>query len=634
MRFIIFIFLVGCNLTIFSQNCFPEKAKDKRAVKKIEKLIEKRDFYDALDKLRAPSDYVVFYALKAEIFWLRGNFFNAEEEGLSAINACPENFPKVYYFLGEIAFNRKDYVNADLYLKKSISLGISDPYYSDAIMLYEKARVLAEIINNPVPFNPTIVKGISTKYDEYLPVISPDQELFFFTRKSLKDGIGVLVPTYVEEFIGSKKNKGQFSQGSVMPYPFNQESNEGGASITIDNKTLYYTKCIRNKKGYNNCDIYYVNRLKEKWSEVGTFSNSISRHDTWESQPTVSSDGKTIIFASDRSGGYGKMDLYEINLVDGHWTTPKNLGSAINSNEYEKSPYLHADGKTLFFASTNFPSLGGFDIFFSRKDSLGNWQKPINIGYPINSVSDEISLFVSTDGNKAFFASNQLNGIGGWDVYSFDLHDGAKPARVLFLQGDLLDENGVVIEDVELDIKNIQTNEVTTIKVAGGAYVSSLTLGEDDDVLISIKKEGFAFNSTYIAAEDPFFDSPTRLDIEMQNLEEGRSFNIENIYFDNNSFEVKEMAKQVLIEFSEYLNINNTLVIEINGFTDDVGDIIDNQLLSENRAKAVYNLVLSSGVAKNRLSYNGFGEQFPIADNTSEFGRSQNRRTEFKIISK
>ena len=94
------------------------------------------------------------------------------------------------------------------------------------------------------------------------------------------------------------------------------------------------------------------------------------------------------------------------------------------------------------------------------------------------------------------------------------------------------------------------------------------------------------------------------------------------------------MAKQVLIGFADYLNINNTLVIEINGFTDDIGDIIVNQLLSENRAKAVYNLILSSGVAKNRLSYNGFGEQFPIADNTSEFGRSQNRRTEFKIISK
>ena len=120
----------------------------------------------------------------------------------------------------------------------------------------------------------------------------------------------------------------------------------------------------------------------------------------------------------------------------------------------------------------------------------------------------------------------------------------------------------------------------------------------------------------------------------MHALEEGRSFNIENIYFDNNSFEVKEMARQVLIEFSDYLNVNNNLVIEINGFTDNVGDIISNQVLSENRAKAVYDLILSSGITKERLSFNGFGEQFPISDNLLESGRAKNRRTEFKIISK
>ena len=166
---------------------------------------------------------------------------------------------------------------------------------------------------------------------------------------------------------------------------------------------------------------------------VQKFSNEISKIDSWESQPTVSSDGNTIIFSSDRIGGYGKMDLYEINKINGRWTRPNNLGSVINSSEYEKSPYLHTDGKTLFFASTNFPTLGGFDIFYSRKDSLGEWQHPVNIGYPINTVSDEISLFVSTDGNEAYFASNNLDGAGGWDIYSFELHDGAKPDRVLLL---------------------------------------------------------------------------------------------------------------------------------------------------------------------------------------------------------
>ena len=633
MRIILFFSFFFSFHLVFSQECYPEKNKDKKLVKKIEKLIEKRSYYDAIDALQNTNQAAVFFELKAEILWRSGDFFNAETQALKAIELCTDNFPKAYYFLGEIAYKRKDYVNADIYLKKAINLQIGDPYYSDAIMLYENAKILAQIINNPVKFNPQIVKGVSTQDDEYLPIISPDQELSFFTRRSDKMSLQDITTTTIEEFVFSKKINGDFEVGQALTYPFNLESNEGGASITIDNKILYYTKCIRDNKGYNNCDIYYVNRQNGAWSNVQEFPKSISKIDSWESQPTVSSDGKTIIFSSDRSGGYGKMDLYEISKVNDTWTSPKNLGSTINSNENEKSPYLHTDGKTLFFASTNFPSLGGFDIFYSRKDSLGNWQKPINIGYPINTVADEISLFVSTDGNQAYFASNNLNGIGGWDIYSFGLYEGAKPERVLFLKGDLLDENKQIIEDVELEIKNLTTQEITTIKVDAGTYVSSLTLAKDDDVLITIKKEGFAFNSTYISTEDTSFNSPSALNFEMQSLEQGKSFSIENIYFDNNSYELKRATNEILIEFAKYLEVNNTLIIEINGFTDNVGNQADNQLLSENRAKAVRDLILLQGISEKRVFYNGFGESSPITSNDTEKGRGQNRRTEFKIIS-
>ena len=360
---------------VFPQECLPENYKDKVQVKKIVKLIQKKSYYAALDELLFTSGILVFSALKSEILWYKNDFFKAETLGLKVIASCPDNFPKVYYLLGEIAFNRKDYVNADLYLRKSIDLGLADPYYSDALNLYHKANVLAKIINSPVTFNPKIVSGISTVFDEYLPIISPDQELSFFTRTSVKTSLySITNTTTTEEFVPSKKVNGKFEIGKALSSPFNLDNNEGGASITIDNSVLYYTKCIRDKKGYNNCDIYYVNRRGVVWSEIHKFSNKISKSDSWESQPTISSDGKTIIFASDRVGGYGKIDLYEINLQNGKWTDPKNLGSAINSNEHEKSPYLHTDGKTLFFASTNFPSLGGFDIFYSRKDSLGFWQ--------------------------------------------------------------------------------------------------------------------------------------------------------------------------------------------------------------------------------------------------------------------
>ena len=619
---------------LMAQECFPDKRKDKKLVQKIERLIEKRAFYDAFDELRGKEDFAVFYELKAEILWIKEAYFESENEAFKAIDICPDNFPKAYYFLGEIAYNRKDYVNADIYLKKCIELEIGDPYYSDAILLYSKAIVLAEIINNPVKFNPNIVTGISTEFDEYLPIISPDQELSFFTRRLEKKSKQSITSIIVEEFTWSKKENKTFEVGSALDYPFNMESNEGGASITIDNKILYYTKCSLTQGGYKNCDIYYVFNQDGSWSETQNFSKNISKIDSWESQPTVSSDGRTIIFASDREGGYGKIDLYETTFKNGQWSNPENLGDKINSNENEKSPYLHTDGKTLFFASQNFPTLGGYDIFYSRKDSSGNWQQPKNIGYPINSVADEISLFVSTDGNSAYFASNDLNGEGGWDIYSFDLHKEARPERVLFFKGDLLDEYGQVLNDVELEIKNIKTKEIITIKVDAGTYVSSLTLDEKDDVLITVKKEGFAFNSTYISANDTVFKSPSSLDISMQSLDEGKSFAIEDIYFDNNSYELKDIAKEVLVEFAKYLEINNSLVIEINGFTDNIGDASDNQILSENRSKAVRDLILLQGISESRLSYKGFGEFFPKSNNNTEKGRAQNRRTEFRIIRK
>jgi outer membrane protein OmpA-like peptidoglycan-associated protein len=241
---------------------------------------------------------------------------------------------------------------------------------------------------------------------------------------------------------------------------------------------------------------------------------------------------------------------------------------------------------------------------------------------------------VSTDGNTAYFASNHLDGVGGWDIYSFPLHYEAKPERVLFLKGELMDENGQVLEDVELEIKNLKTNKVTTVKVDAGTYVSALALEGDADVLITVKKAGFAFNSTFIAYDDTSFVTPTEFNIELQSLEKGKSFNISNIFFPTNSYEINDLAQEVLIEFSSYLKLNNSLVIEVNGFTDDIGDFSDNQILSENRASAVRDLILKNGISADRIKFNGFGELNPIVPNKDEKSRGANRRTEFRIISK
>ena len=197
----------------------------------------------------------------------------------------------------------------------------------------------------------------------------------------------------------------------------------------------------------------------------------------------------------------------------------------------------------------------------------------------------------------------------------------------------MLDENEQILENIEIEIKNIQTKEITTLEVKKGEYISSLTLGDNDDVLLTVKKQGFSFHSTYISHKDGSFESPKNLNIKLESLKNGKSFKIEHIYFDNNSFKMDSSAKEVLLEFSNYLKINQSLIIEINGFTDNIGEENDNQLLSENRAKAVRNLILMQGISEERVFYNGFGESLPVFSNDTENGRAKNRRTEFKIIS-
>ena len=621
----------------YAQDCLPEDGKTKRMCNRASSLIEKNQFYKAqnlLKKAKGNKDIPAINRLFSILYWKQDKDLLAEEFALKTIEFCPQKNPLVYYLLGELNYDRKMYGHASKYLEKSIALGLDEITKNKAEKMYEKAKVIADIINNPMPFNPQVVEGISTKADEYLPILSPDQEMVFYTRRGKKNEIGSLTQSITEEFIFSTEDSTNFNAGNPMPFPFNRNSNEGGASITIDNNTLYFTICANSISGYNNCDLFYTFKKTDgKWSEITAFNKKINGIKSWESQPSVSADGNTIIFASDRKGGFGGADLYFIKKnVKGEWSEPKNLGKNINTKDNEKSPFLHTDSETMFFASNQFPSVGGYDIFFCRKDSLGNWQKPKNIGYPINTIADELGLFVSTDGKKAYFASNQLNGIGGWDLYAFDLYDEAKPKKVLFLKGELRDENGNLLSDASIQLKNIRTKENKQISVQNGEYTIAVTLDKEDDILLSINKKGYAFNSTYISSNNDDFSSPKKIDFELEQLGNGKAFRLDNIYFATNSFELNNTSSEILFAFSDYLKLNNSLRLAIHGHTDNIGSASANLLLSKNRAKAVFSFLLDNGIKKDRLDFQGFGKQKPIITNETEKGRAQNRRTEFVIL--
>ena len=384
-----------------------------------------------------------------------------------------------------------------------------------------------------------------------------------------------------------------------------------------------------------NCDIWYSYFSKGVWAEIKNAGITINGKNTWESQPSLSSDGKTLYFASSREGGFGELDIWKSTKDDkGNWMPPENLGPEINTKGSEKSPFFHSDGKTLYFSSTGHQGYGGYDIYFSKLEDNNVWQIPKNIGFPINSEKDDLGFFVSTDGKSGYFASDKIKGIGGWDVYSFPLYKEARPERVVFVSGELRNEKNEIITDATVEIKNTRTKEVKNIEVDSltGKYVAVVAF--NDDQLITVKKEGKAFTSQYLSTTDSTLNIPKKLDIKMEEIKVGKAYKINNINFGVNSFLINKSTLDIVEELTTYLKENPTIKIAIHGHTDNVGDANSNLKLSNDRAKIVQDLLILNDIPPERLSFKGFGATKPIAHNTNEKGRALNRRTEFLITEK
>jgi len=571
------------------------------------------------------------------------NFREAEKNLRKVIELCPSYDVYAYYYLGEIYYGEENYAlalkNLDEFLKDVDKIK-KDEDYNRAVSLQKYSKFYLEMTGHPVPFTPQVVEGISTPQNEYLPILSPDNQMALFTREiKIEPGKNSLFreTKMKERFLYSMRNPdGKFEAGEEMPEPFNVNDNEGGATLTADNNTLYYTVCkFDNVKKYLNCDIYYSENVNGEWSPIKSVSNKINLPGSWESQPTISADGRTLYFVSDRSGGFGGYDIYRsINSESGEWGTPINLGPLINSTGNEKSPFFHPDEKTLYFSSDGWMGLGGYDIFYSKLDEHGLWTKPKNIGYPINSPDDEVGFFVSTDGMQGFFASNKFNGKGGWDLYSFELYDAARPEKVLLIRGNVKSEYSAEPVKAHIELKNLDTKKISNIPMDSvtGNYVAVAPF--NSDYIMTVKKEGHVYESRYIAKVDSMFKLPARIDIEMKPIELNKSYRINDIYFPFNSFDLTIESKAVLDQLIEFLNESQNISIQIQGHTDNIGNDASNLKLSESRAQSVYNYLIEKGIAEKRLTYKGFGKSMPVAENDSEEGRARNRRTVFVITKK
>lgn len=602
------------------------KAKNYREVERyLEKCLR-------LDATYAPALYLL-----GEVNLRKGEIKKAKFLWEKLLEECPNYKPEIPYLLGIIYLESGEYEKSITYIEKFLANPERDfGFDKEAKTALKDAKLNRDLMSKPIDFNPRPVQRISTQADEYLATISPDQRTMFFTRRSRKvnrkDGPAAKA-RLVEEFCKAQlQSNGEFEMGAPMPSPFNTSYNEGGPSITADNTELYFTVC-ENLDGYKNCDIYYTELDPYGyWTTPKSVGDHINRRDSWESQASVTANADFLYFTSNRKGGQGGLDIYRCRrLADGTWSAPEGLPKEINTSRDEKSPFIHSDSKTLYFTSNGHPGLGGYDIFYVQSKNDSAWYPSLNIGYPINSKDDDLGLFVSMDGKTGYFSSNTIRANSGWDLYQFDLPEEARPEEVFLLAGNLKKEDG--LDSAKIQIKNLRTKEITSINVdqETGNFARVISNEQASDFIVKVEKKGAAFSSRYISAESRLKDLVVETKLELNKLEVGREYTLNDINFGSNSAELEPAAKAIIEEFVFFMNDNESVKADIQGHTDDVGDAASNELLSQQRAEAVYQYALSLGIKNQRLQWHGYGESRPIASNESEEGRAKNRRTVFVL---
>ena len=676
MRFV----TIFCLLLTFSNTpsligqTSPCSTSDKKITKAIEEAFANETFEQQVQELatvvsKYPQNVQAYFYL-GQLHYQRGmlllkvNNTKAEGEKLlqkalvfyrASIQKCPSHHSDAYYYSARILYSYSEKDASLSYLESFMQFDSLYPgeqasnYYKlkeEIKPVYLELRFPIDAKENPVPFDVKKVDGVSTFQDEYFPMLSPDNTQLFFARKVDKTNLGDISGYIQEEFTTAVHIKGlQYEIGQALPKPFNdgQFSNYGSASLSADNRELILCACkpeVIYNKDYLNCDLY-ASRLRLKtgstnqyeWSPLTNLGPNINTKDGWEAQPSLSADGKILYFTTIRKESQDNDIYYSEKQADGSWGMAKPF-SLVNTSGKDKSPFFHQDGETFYFVSESSrqrPGMGGLDIFMMRKTETG-WGPIQNIGYPINTSNDELGLFVSTDGKQAYFSSFQA---GNWDIFSFELHQAARPKETRILSGRLQDSNGKVIAGAELSVRyeKDDSSRVSTQSNEDGTY--ALAVQVDQKISLEVTKENFSFQAVVLdthtlKAKTLKIEAP---DLKIDTLQEGSAYAIEAIVFKTDDAQLSADAQFLLKGFAHYLNKQPQIKIQINGHTDDIGDAQRNQVLSEKRAAQVAAYLITLGIAEQRIQYKGYGESQPRVANDSEANRALNRRTEFEILS-
>jgi len=604
---------------------------------------------------------------------LKSVYMGAMKGYKNTLNICNDYHASTFYKIGLIYYMFDDKENAITYWKQFLAYNHQDTdKYPEEYAKWKsevqniipkiegKKKAKEEFFSKVVPYEPHLVTGVSTNSDEFLPMISPDNELIFYTRRMDEKNLGDIQVQLKERFSASERSsvKSTFNTGNKLGAPFDSEVfvDFGGVSLSLDNKEMFICGCKMTEiygQQYKNCDIYvtYFERSGEggndySWSDLKVLSPAINTEDGWEAQPTLSADGNTLYFSANRRTTQNTDIFYSKRKPNGQWGMAKPV-PGINTAGHDKTPFLHQDSETMYFSSQTSskrkgaPEFGNFDMYYTRLKDDGNWSEPKNLGHPINTKNNEVGFVVSTDGHLAYFTSSGgKESAGGLDIYYFELYEEARPKKVMMLKGEALDDEGEPLKDAKVEISYKNSGKSVEVKINGddGKFAAIVEVEDVQDVMVTVKKKGHSFDTKLIKAEvieemkvedETFYEE--EIEMEIGKIEVGKSFTIDNILFATNSYQLNLDSKFILDQFIKFLKDNNGVTVTIEGHTDDLGNDGENLTLSQNRANASLNYLMSKGIEKNRLKAKGYGETRPKVQNSNSANRAKNRRTDFMI---
>jgi len=651
-------------LTSCSQAQMVYSSKDKKAIENIDKAqkVGQSNLDDAImyanKALERDPNFWEAHLLVGEFYEYKKNYSEAIKHYQEALRINPKhsNTGSTYYYMGALQYQTGEFENAKQTLNTYIVQKNANPkMVADAKEMISASDLAIEAMKKGETFNPiNLGPGVNTADPEYFPTITVDGKTILFTRLIKDDEVPGPIKKQEDFFVSNLSEFNAWQKAFPMPTNINTLRNEGAPTISADGRSLIFVACSMGdvidygdgRSGKGSCDLFVTKRLGQQWSNPTNLAGKINTG-SWESQPSLSADGKSLYFIRrvSKQGGEPDADIFVSTIMeDGSWGLPIRLPNTVNSGMMEESVLIHPDGKTLYFASRGRGGFGGLDLFVSRMDANGNWGEAENLGYPINTQYDENSLMVSADGEIAFFASDRKGGYGDLDIYYFVMPEHAKPTKTLYFDGLVYDQVTKKPVPGKFSLVDIKTGKEIIRAEAdpvNGSFTVSLPV--NCEYALSVSYPGYNFYSQNFNMTIPENQEVYHMDVPLVPISSpGTPVTLKNVFFDLNKATLRPESTVELTKLRDFLKANPTVKIQISGHTDTRGDAADNQKLSDARAKSVVDFLVANGIEASRLTSKGYGETKPIisdeeiaklsTDAAKEKAHQENRRTEYTVV--